>query len=206
QEQDDITNVKSVSQIDLFSSNPQNQNPDVENTADADDGVIRHTLELEEPTIEPEDSKEENDGFELKTRPSVFDFHVPSVFDEYKQQEDVQRHEEIAEDEAPVHPSNSDHQAGVFVPNDDSKLSPDHQQRLQKTKERILRLKELSMKLKTATGLQELENEPAYKRKQKALDNVPHSSESQVSRFTLSFDENGTEIRPNNSFLHDNVD
>lgn len=206
QEQDDITNVKSVSQIDLFSSNPQNQNPDVENTADADDGVIRHTLELEEPTIEPEDSKEENDGFELKTRPSVFDFHVPSVFDEYKQQEDVQRHEEIAEDEAPLHPSNSDHQAGVFVPNDDSKLSPDHQQRLQKTKERILRLKELSMKLKTATGLQELENEPAYKRKQKALDNVPHSSESQVSRFTLSFDENGTEIRPNNSFLHDNVD
>src|SRR5699024_5951416 len=145
QEQDDITNVKSVSQIDLFSSNPQNQNPGVENTADADDGVIRHTLELEEPTIEPEDSKEENDGFELKTRPSVFDFHVPSVFDEYKQQEDVQRHEEIAEDEAPVHPSNSDHQAGVFVPNDDSKLSPDHQQRLQKTKERILRLKELSM-------------------------------------------------------------
>ncbi|HLS37036.1 MAG TPA: hypothetical protein VK023_02080, partial [Sphingobacterium bovisgrunnientis] len=77
---------------------------------------------------------------------------------------------------------------------------------LLKTKERILRLKELSMKLKSSNGLQELENEPAYKRKQKSLDDVPHSSDSQVSRFTLSFDDGVTEIRSNNSFLHDNVD
>ena len=77
---------------------------------------------------------------------------------------------------------------------------------LLKTKERILRLKELSMKLKSSNGLQELENEPAYKRKQKTLEDVPHSSQSQVSRFTLSFDDGETEIRPNNSFLHDNVD
>ena len=41
---------------------------------------------------------------------------------------------------------------------------------------------------------------------QMALQQVPHSSESQVSRFTLSNDEGITEIRPNNSFLHDNVD
>src|SRR5690606_12610235 len=82
----------------------------------------------------------------------------------------------------------------------------DFEDQLMKTKERILRLKELSMKLKSSNGLQELENEPAYKRRQKALDDVPHSSQSQVSRFTLSFDEGETEIRPNNSFLHDNVD
>ena len=78
---------------------------------------------------------------------------------------------------------------------------------LKKSKERILRLKDLSMKLRTSNGLQELENEPAYKRKQMQLQQVQHSSESQVSRFTLSNDEDGsTEIRPNNSFLHDNVD
>jgi cell division protein FtsZ len=62
------------------------------------------------------------------------------------------------------------------------------------------------MKLKSSNGLQELENEPAYKRKQKPLEDVPHSSDSQVSRFTLSFDDGNTEIRSNNSFLHDNVD
>jgi cell division protein FtsZ len=62
------------------------------------------------------------------------------------------------------------------------------------------------MKLRTTNGLQELENEPAYKRKQMSLPDLPHSSESQVSRFTLSVDEGITEIKPNNSFLHDNVD
>jgi cell division protein FtsZ len=76
-----------------------------------------------------------------------------------------------------------------------------------KAQERIQRLKELSMKLKTPQGLNEMEHEPAYKRRNIQLENVPHSSESQVSRFTLTeTDEKKVEIRPNNSFLHDNVD
>lgn len=77
---------------------------------------------------------------------------------------------------------------------------------LSKTKDRIMRLKELSMKLRTSNGLHEIESEPAYKRKNMNLDQVAHSSESQVSRFTLSVDEGVTHIKPNNSFLHDNVD
>jgi cell division protein FtsZ len=89
---------------------------------------------------------------------------------------------------------------------DENKTDESIEEQLMKSKERILRLKDLSMKLRTANGLQELENEPAYKRKQMALEPVPHSSESQVSRFTLSNEEGSTEIRPNNSFLHDNVD
>ncbi|HEU4717612.1 MAG TPA: hypothetical protein VFU15_07255, partial [Bacteroidia bacterium] len=76
-----------------------------------------------------------------------------------------------------------------------------------KAQERIARLKELSLKLKTPQGLKEMEHEPAYKRRNIQLDNVPHSSESQVSRFTLTENEDKKiEIKPNNSFLHDNVD
>jgi cell division protein FtsZ len=89
---------------------------------------------------------------------------------------------------------------------DENKTDESIEEQLRKSKERILRLKDLSMKLRTTNGLQELENEPAYKRKQMSLHDVPHSSESEVSRFTLSNDEGITEIRPNNSFLHDNVD
>ena len=37
-------------------------------------------------------------------------------------------------------------------------------------------------------------------------DNSKFSSESRVSRFGLTTDENGTTLRGNNSFLHDNVD
>ncbi len=92
-------------------------------------------------------------------------------------------------------------------------INPDEQRsdesiedQLKKSKERILRLKDLSLKLRTANGLQELENEPAYKRKQMLMQQTPHSSESQVSRFTLSNEDGITEIKPNNSFLHDNAD
>jgi len=76
-----------------------------------------------------------------------------------------------------------------------------------KSDDRILRLKELSYKLKTPNGLSELENEPAYVRRKVELNSVPHSSESQVSRYTLSEGEDKkVDIKPNNSFLHDNVD
>ncbi|MEW6469784.1 MAG: cell division protein FtsZ [Bacteroidota bacterium] len=81
------------------------------------------------------------------------------------------------------------------------------EEQIRKAKERIMRLKELSMKLKTPNGLAELENEPAYKRKNINLENVPHSSESEVSKYTLTEnEEKKVEIKPNNSFLHDNVD
>lgn len=76
-----------------------------------------------------------------------------------------------------------------------------------KSREREDRLKTISMKLRTPSGLTSLEDEPAYKRDNVELEETPHSSESEVSKYTLSEGEdNKTEIKPNNSFLHDNVD
>lgn len=74
--------------------------------------------------------------------------------------------------------------------------------------ERIKKLKELTLKMKTPEGLAHLEKESAWQRKQISIENnSTPSTESQVSRYTLGKDENNnTEIRPNNSFLHDNVD
>lgn len=88
-------------------------------------------------------------------------------------------------------------------------VSPEEHQR--KASERIMKLKDLSLKLRTPSGIADLESEPAYKRRNVRLDDVPHSSESQVSRYTLSEEENengdkSTGLRSNNSFLHDNVD
>jgi cell division protein FtsZ len=79
--------------------------------------------------------------------------------------------------------------------------------RMRLANERVNRLKSLSHKFKTPQGLSEMESQPAYLRKNVTLSNVPHSSDSQVSRFTLSEgDDKSAEIKPNNSFLHDNVD
>lgn len=82
-----------------------------------------------------------------------------------------------------------------------------------KAHERISRLKELSMKLRTPGGVSDIEKEPAYLRRKVELDDVPHSSNQEMSRFTLTDDSedgkgNGdVNLRPNNnSFLHDNVD
>ena len=71
-------------------------------------------------------------------------------------------------------------------------------------------LKDLSFKWGTSKSIHEMENEPAYKRRGVDLENAPHSSENNNSRYSLG--EEGRlgdvrpEIRKNNSFLHDNVD
>ena len=85
------------------------------------------------------------------------------------------------------------------------------EERQKRAEERMMRLKSLSNRLKTPNGIADMENEPAYVRRKIELDDVPNSGESQVSKFTLTEveDENGnkrTELKQNNSFLHDNVD
>jgi cell division protein FtsZ len=81
------------------------------------------------------------------------------------------------------------------------------EEQLRKSRDRIMKLKELSYRIGNANSLTDMEKEPAYKRRNIKLDTVPHSSESNISRYTLTNeDEKKAEIRPNNSFLHDNVD
>lgn len=84
----------------------------------------------------------------------------------------------------------------------------EHQIRVE---DRIAKMRELTLKLRSPNGLADLEREPAYKRKNLTLTDGPRSTDSNVSRYTLSqeTDENGeqrTELKRNNPFLHDNVD
>ncbi len=187
-------------QSDLFSNKAAVAAQQANAVEKNDSQIVRHTLELDDNSDVEEIEEDPNPhGFELKTSPSLFEFKLPTVFDTYKPTEE--------KEEPTPEPVNEVVQPKAEIELEEAKKEETNfEDQLLKTKERILRLKELSMKLKSSNGLQELENEPAYKRKQKTLDDVPHSSESQVSRFTLSFDDGETEIRPNNSFLHDNVD
>ena len=72
-------------------------------------------------------------------------------------------------------------------------------------------LNDVKMKLELPGRISDLENEPAYKRRNITLDEISHSSESSVSHFSINeeVDENGErkiELRDDNPFLHDNVD
>jgi len=85
-----------------------------------------------------------------------------------------------------------------------STMSPEEIQR--RSTERMERIQQYNVKLKKAEGLKELEDEPAFVRRNINLENINKSSEQKVSRFGLTEDENGSGLRTNNSFLHDNVD
>ena len=60
---------------------------------------------------------------------------------------------------------------------------------------------------KVNENIEEIENEPAYKRKNVKIDQPSYSQDSKVSRYSLEDDEEFTiRLNTNNSYLHDNVD
>jgi cell division protein FtsZ len=85
-----------------------------------------------------------------------------------------------------------------------------------KREERVKKLKEAHERLKKAgytsnsgnDTIEQLENEPAYLRKNVKISPEKPSESSSVSKFKLSDDEDegGPKLREDNSYLHDNVD
>lgn len=79
--------------------------------------------------------------------------------------------------------------------------------------ERMERLKSMNQRFRSPTNLAELENVPAFKRRNITLDDTPHSSESSVSNLEVKdeheTDENGNPrggLSDGNEFLHKSVD
>ncbi len=77
--------------------------------------------------------------------------------------------------------------------------------------ERLERIKKATDKLRSPLGLNEMESEPAYKRRNVNLKDVKYSDDPSSSRYTLweninNSGEKETGLSDNNSFLHDNVD
>lgn len=183
--------------VDLFTFPKKANNPNA--SFESPEPIVRHTLIEEEEETE-EQHHDVRDEYVLKESASEFHFGFPeNNTPEENPSFYSQENERPQAYQAPA-------QEVPFSNPDANRTEESVEEQLRKAKERILRLRDLGLKLRSATGLQEIENEPAFRRKQMALDNVVHSSESHVSRFTLSKDDDETGIRPNNSFLHDNVD
>jgi len=76
----------------------------------------------------------------------------------------------------------------------------------QRSKERRLRMKEFNYKF-NKSKIDDIKKEPAYKRKGVELEDRNYSDETNISRTSITLNENDEmKIRKNNSFLHDNVD
>jgi cell division protein FtsZ len=107
-------------------------------------------------------------------------------------------------DEATAKTASEENQS-EFESRQTQQVSREEQIRL--AQERIRKLKDITLKMKSPEGLAALEKQTAFERKNIVLENKTPSTESSVSRYTLSeSDDKKIEIRPNNSFLHDNVD
>ena len=139
-----VMKIKEESQADLFAGYFQSSRPIVseeKHAANKPEEIIRHTLVEKE-----EESVDDIPAFEFTVQ-QVEKAEIPAVH-----QPVISR--ELRESE--LH--------SIINP-DENKTDESIDEQLRKSKERILRLKDLSMKLRTSGGLQELENEPAYKRK-----------------------------------------
>jgi cell division protein FtsZ len=172
----------------IFEPFVNNENSSVLNTSSEDlnttkneevkTEIVRHWLTEEEPENEIKNETVANQATLTQT--------------EYGNQEiDTHIHSESNED------------------SDEKNLSLAEQQKL--ANERLARIRELTAKLKTHQGLSEMENEPAYKRRNFTLFNQPDNNDTSTSKFNIAekTDENGnktTGLKPNNSFLHGNVD
>ena len=94
-----------------------------------------------------------------------------------------------------------------FVKNDQQTMLDEERKKriLAEATARRERLRSLNVKMSSPQNVADLETVPAYMRRGYSLDNVPHSSEPVMSRWTIS-DDVEPQIRANNAYLHDNVD
>lgn len=110
----------------------------------------------------------------------------------------------------------SEEESEEYILYDESHLNQGGDESNRRREERVKKIKEAHERVKTSAynskveneALEELENEPAYVRKQIKIKPETPSAQSEVSRFKLSEDEEDGEpkLREDNSYLHDNVD
>jgi cell division protein FtsZ len=140
-----------------------------------------------------EQNTQQNDG---KVRFLLEDDEMPNLDTDLKQSENTQ----ILE-------------ADLMTANEEEKIVDQVKQVEPKaiSDERLERIKKATDKLRSPLGLNEMESEPAYKRRNVDLKDVKYSDDSSSSRYTLweNINDSGekeTGLSDNNSFLHDNVD
>ncbi len=142
---------------------------------------------------------EEEEAEEIEEK--FFNIEIPQDF--FNEEEKINNEIELrVADKMP----DANFQANIFDIMSDAQQE-EQEKKIEKHIQRIKTLKDLNISIKTPQGLRDMEKEPAYVRKLKRLDDVPHSSATQVSRLSLFDDNSGKpELKTNNSFLHDNVD
>ena len=202
---DEDNNLEEVEKIDEFNT---------QQTLLLDDDLNVSEVSKEENTVEAfnENDIEENDNLNKSSQNTVVNFNLdddisedPSEFISDLIEEDKQENLSV-EKEKDNDLIEFDNPRNVNSSEKELSVSNAQSMRIE-AREREERLREISIKLRTPSGLTKLEDEPAYKRNNIDLEETIHSSEDEVSHFTLGEkNEDDIILNDNNSYLHDNVD
>ena len=202
---DEENNLEEIEKIDELNS---------QQTLLLDDDLNDSKFNKEENTVEAvnENDIEENNNLNESSQTTVVNLNLdddisedPSEFISDLIEEDTQENLS-AEKEKDDDLIEFDNFQNVNTSEKELSVSNAQSMRIE-AREREERLREISIKLRTPSGLTKLEDEPAYKRNNIDLEETIHSSEDEVSHFTLG-EKNDDDIilNDNNSYLHDNVD
>ena len=177
------------------------------------DDIITKKYLLEDEEIN-QSTSEKNENSQVVTETNK-DYATPIPSPELKQDdgkirfllEDDELEDEVDEKEIELKIDQQVEESTLFQSRDENKLK----EAKEIIDERLERIKKATQKLRSPQGLNEIENVPAFKRRNVELDELNSSSESDISKYTLweSEDDDGekrTGLSDNNSFLHDNVD
>ena len=202
---DEENNLEEIEKIDELNS---------QQTLLLDDDLNDSKFNKEENTVEAvnENDIEENNNLNESSQTTVVNLNLdddisedPSEFISDLIEEDTQENLS-AEKEKDNDLIEFDNFQNVNTSEKELSVSNAQSMRIE-AREREERLREISIKLRTPSGLTKLEDEPAYKRNNIDLEETIHSSEDEVSHFTLGEkNEDDIILNDNNSYLHDNVD
>lgn len=171
-------------------------------------GEIQLIREVETKTVEPQEISTETE-IKDKQRSIVFDLSTPIID---KEANEPPKKIEMIEPTLMKKPEpRSEIPESPFIRIDPQRknyeFDEDRSDIEKRSNERIQKLQELSIKLKTPEDFERMEKQPAYLRRRVELNEPQASNESLISKFSLSDDKNdGVTLRENNSFLHENVD
>lgn len=189
----------SAPQKELFPSAEQNIESEVPSDAHLTNLPLNQ-LNHQEEAATPEETTSE---------PSTEEGFVIYNLDDAPEPQDLTP--ETPEAAEPAEPAEPAPPAEPAEPQTQPSVQPSREAFAERQRQITRNLADFKSKLNLPGRIADLENEPAYKRRNVSIDDTPHSSESQMSRFQLNeeVDAEGNrrfELRDDNSFLHDNVD
>ena len=203
----------SAPQKELFpeaSEAPTAEVPSPEVQAEIPQDVLNHS-EVSIPSAES-NPQVKDDEIDVNTNEEFIIYNLDDVPEPADLQPEASaHHDESAESAEPAEPPfhiSEDHGAQATS---QPSVQPSKEAFAERQRQITRSLAEFKSKLNLPGRIADLENEPAYKRRNVSIEDTPLSADSQVSRMRLNeeVDEEGNrrvELRNDNPFLHDNVD